>query len=91
MPRYVNEPFNTLPNGLTLVQINPERAVDLNKESQFCGWLFWHHPDGQWVTERKLSTREIEDAYDQSSDMRVLDAASDGHVVLRSKSGVRFA
>lgn len=87
MSRYIQEPRNITETGLTLLQINPDLAADLRQESSYFGWLFWHHPDGQWVTSRKLSPAEIEEAYEQSADMNVLDAGQ----VLRSKSGVRFA
>ena len=56
-----------------MLQINPERAAELRRKSQFFGWLFWRHPDGQWVTLRKLDPSEIQEAYDQSEDMMVLD------------------
>lgn len=87
MSPYITEPHNITETGLTLLQINPDRAADLRKDSRFFGWLFWRHPDCQWVTERKLESAEIEEAYDQASDMAVLDAS----VGLKSKSGVRFA
>jgi hypothetical protein len=90
MAKYITEPRNITETGLTLLQINPDRAADLQEGSQFYGWLFWHHPDGQWVSERKLTPRELTDAFDQASDMRVLDAFDPSNI-LRSKSGVRFA
>ncbi len=89
-PTYITEPRNVTETGLTLLQINPERAADLRQESSYFGWLFYRHSDGQWVTLRKLEKTEIEEAYDQADDMQVLDAASKGGV-LRSRSGVRFA
>jgi hypothetical protein len=90
MSRYTQEPRNVTAEGLTLLQINPERAAELRQESQWFGWLFYRHPDGQWVSLRKLDSREIEEAYEQSADMNVLDATPEGGVVLTSKSGVRF-
>lgn len=74
MSHYITEPHNITETGLTLLQINPLRAADLRQESSYFGWLFWRHPDGQWVTERKLDKREIEEAYEQAADMSVLNA-----------------
>lgn len=91
MTRYIHEPFNITDTGLTLLQINPERAADLRKDSRYFGWLFYRHPDGQWVTLRKLSAAEIDEAQDQASDMNALDAAPQAGVVMKSKSSVRFA
>jgi hypothetical protein len=85
--QYVNEPRNILANGLTLVQINPQRAVNLQKESATYGWLFYPGPEiDQWVTLRKLSPGEIDEANDQASDMTVLDCDMGG-VEIRSRSG----
>lgn len=53
-----------LPEGLKLLQINPDIAVDLTG-SRYHGWLFYLHPDGQWVTLRKLADWEIMQAEDQ--------------------------
>lgn len=73
MTEYYQEPRNVLPNGLTLLQINPDCAADLRQGSSYFGWLFTRGPEvDQWVTARKLTQREIEDAYDQAADMRVL-------------------
>jgi hypothetical protein len=55
-----------LPNGLTLVQQNPDCAVDLRSASRTYGWLFIRGPErGQWVTHRKLEPWEIMQAEDQ--------------------------
>lgn len=61
-----------LNNGLTLLQQNPDCAARLDPNAKDHGWLYYKHPDGQWVTLRKLSDTEIEAAYDQSADMVVL-------------------
>ena len=61
-----------LNNGLTLLQKNPDCAARLDPGAKDHGWLYLKHPDGQWVTLRKLSDAEIEAAYDQSADMVVL-------------------
>lgn len=82
--QYVNELRNVLPNGLTLVQINPQRAVNLQKESTTYGWLFYPGPEiDQWVTLRKLSPAEIEEANDQAADMAVLDCGVSGLIIRR--------
>lgn len=69
---YTTNPRNVLPNGLTLLQVNPHCAARLDTSAEDHGWLYTRHPDGQWVTLRKLSDAEIEIAYDQASDMQVL-------------------
>lgn len=69
---YVTTPRNLLPNGLTLLQQNPDCAARLDPEARDHGWLYTRGPDGQWVTSRKLSDAEIETAYDQAADMAVL-------------------
>lgn len=67
---------NVLPDGLTLMQVGRDGAgllaADLRQESSSFGWLFSRHADGQWVTSRKLSSAEIEEAYDQAADFNVL-------------------
>ncbi len=68
---YRTMPMNLLPNGLTLLQQNPDCAARLDPEAKDHGWLYTRHPDGQWVTMRKLSDAEIETAYDQAADMAV--------------------
>jgi len=55
---------NQLSNGLTLLQQNPDFAVDL-RSGKWHGWLFRRHPDGQWVSDRKLVAWEIMQAEDQ--------------------------
>lgn len=71
-PEGFSDPRNLLPNGLTLLQVNPDCAARLDVEARDHGWLYTRGPDGQWVTLRKLSEQEIETAWDQSADMRVL-------------------
>lgn len=56
--------MNQLDNGMTLLQTNPDYAVDLTG-SRWHGWLFARHPDGQWVSQRKLSDWEVMQAEDQ--------------------------
>jgi len=60
-------------NGLTLVNRNPDKAVDLRADSKFSGWLFFRHPDGHWVTERKLESWEIMQAEDQRDEGIVVE------------------
>ena len=60
-----------LPNGLTLLQMNPDCAARLDPEARDHGWLYVKGADGQWVTHRKLADAEIEEAYDQAADMAV--------------------
>lgn len=69
---YTPTPHNVLPNGLTLLQVNPDCAARLDCDAQDHGWLYTKGPDGQWVTLRKLSPNEIETAWDQAADMVVL-------------------
>lgn len=69
---YAENPFNRLPNGLTLLQVNPDCAAQLDSNAKDFGWLYTKHPDGQWVTHRKLEPAEIEIAQDQAADMAVL-------------------
>lgn len=61
-----------LPGGLTLLQVNPDSAADLNPESRTYRWLFYRHPDGQWVTQRKMTDAEFDQAWDQAVDGAVL-------------------
>lgn len=35
------------------------RAVETDKASRFYGWVFYKHPDGQWVTLRKATEPEL--------------------------------
>lgn len=69
---YATITFNHLPNGLTLLQINPDCAVQLDPSARDFGWLYAKGADGQWVTQRKLSPEEVETAQDQAADMAVL-------------------
>ena len=72
MSTYFQEPRNVLPNGLTVLQVNPDCAARLDPAAKDHGWLYTKRADGQWVTLRKLSDDEIETAYDQAADMVVL-------------------
>lgn len=68
---YFQNPRNVLPNGLTLLQVNPDCAAQLSGCMRDFGWLYVKGPDGQWVTHRKLTPLEIEEARDQAADMAV--------------------
>lgn len=63
---------NVLPNGLTLLQVNPDCAADLEPKSRTYRWLFYRHVDGQWVTQRRMTDQEFDQAWDQSVDGAVL-------------------
>lgn len=69
---YSNNPRNVLPNGLTLLQYNPDCAARLDPMATDHGWLYTCGSDGRWVTLRQLSADEVETAYDQAADMVVL-------------------
>ena len=69
---YETHPRNVLPNGLTLLQVNPNCAAQLDVKARDYGWLYINGADGQWVTWRKLDANEIEVAHDQAADMAVL-------------------
>lgn len=75
MTNYINNPFNVLANGLTLLQQNPDCAAQLSCAAKDYGWLYTRGADGQWVTARKLSDGEIETAHDQATVMAVLQGA----------------
>lgn len=68
---YINEPRNMLPNGLTLLQVNPDCAAQLDPKADDYGWLYVKGASGQWVTHRKLGALEIDEANDQAADMKV--------------------
>lgn len=34
-------------------------AIELDATSRYFGWVFYRHPDGQWVTLRKATDAEI--------------------------------
>lgn len=65
---------NQLPNGMTLLQRHPDIAVDL-RGKDWHGWLFKKHPDGQWVSMRKLEGWEVMQAEDQRDEGLVLHSS----------------
>jgi hypothetical protein len=64
---------NKLKNGLVLLQSNPNIAICLDENSEYYGWLFYQHPDGQYVTMRKLKSWELMQAEDQIDEGLILD------------------
>jgi len=70
---YITTPYNNLACGLTLLQVNPDCAAQLSPIARDFGWLYIRGADDQWVTHRKLSMVEIEEAQDQAADMVVLN------------------
>lgn len=62
---------NKLPNGMTLLQKNPDFAVDLTG-GKWHGWLFSKGGDNQWVSNRKLAEWEVMQAEDQAEDGLVI-------------------
>ena len=76
MSEYKQDARNVLPNGLTLLQVNPDYAARLSpSDAKDFGWLFYRGSFGQWVTCRKLSPDEMEEANDQAADMMVRHGA----------------
>ena len=69
---YTTNPRNLLQNGLTLLQVNPDCAAQLDASDKAYGWLYTKGANGQWVTMRKLSDDEVEIAHDQAADMTVM-------------------
>jgi hypothetical protein len=63
-----------LPNGLTLLQRNPDFAVDLRSEGGYYGWLFFRGDNKQWVTRRKMEPWEIMQAEDQREEGIVIES-----------------
>lgn len=56
-----------VPSGFVLLQTRegkPVYAACLDG-GRFNGWLMWKHPDGQWISKRKLENWEIMQAEDQ--------------------------
>jgi hypothetical protein len=75
---------NDVGNGLILVQKNPDYAVQLDERHGFYGWLFYRHPDGQFVSKRKLEPWEITQAEDQRDSNEVIDG---GHNIVIGDAG----
>lgn len=69
MAKYVFDPNNVV-DGLVLLQVNPEVAVDLKSDSPTYGYTFKRVKEC-WVLFEKLSPLWLEAAWGQSSDMMV--------------------
>lgn len=56
-----------VPAGFVLLQTENGKPVysACLDGGRFHGWLMWKHPDGQWVSKRKLKAWEIMQAEDQ--------------------------
>ena len=56
-----------VPAGFVLLQTRNGKPVysACLDGGRFHGWLMWKHPDGQWVSKRKLEAWEIMQAEDQ--------------------------
>lgn len=56
-----------LPNGFVFLQIENGKPVyaACMDGGRFHGWLMWKHPDGQWVSKRKLEEWELMQVEDQ--------------------------
>lgn len=67
---------NGLPNGLTLLQVNPDCAAQLCVGAPDFGWLYRRGADNQWVTLRRLSADEVAVAQDQAADLAVLQGTN---------------
>lgn len=72
---YETTPHNVLPNGLTLLQVNPDCAAQLNPSARDYGWLYVKGANDQWVTLRKMTDFETDIANDQAADMAVLQGS----------------
>lgn len=65
----MNQTQNEVPEGFTLLQRENGKAVYAAcMTGRFAGWLMWKHPDGQWVSKRKLEARELMQVEDQRDD-----------------------
>ena len=52
----MNEPYN--PSGYDYIDLVDRREKKLVTDGPFTGWIAWKHPDGQWVSERKITELE---------------------------------
>lgn len=78
MSRYFQDPTAQLApslQGLTLIQINPEVAVDLKNKSENFGWIFTKEENETWTKLRKLESLELVEVWEQVADMSILDAS----------------
>jgi hypothetical protein len=54
-------------------QHGQKRAVETDKADRFYGWVFYKHPDGQWVTLRKATPDELAEAERIARHIRILE------------------
>lgn len=52
-----------------IISLDGRHMVCINPESRYNGWVFYKHPDGQWVTERRALPNEIEQAKQRLSQL----------------------
>lgn len=74
---YISDPtfqFRSDLNGLTLLQINPDVAIDFRKNAENPNCIYKKTENG-WEKLRELSGAELAEAWDQSVDFSVLDAS----------------
>jgi hypothetical protein len=64
--------FNLTKEGLTMLQVNPDCAAQLDSAHKAYGWLYTKGADEQWVTLRKMGADELEIAHGQAADGAVL-------------------
>lgn len=70
---YFQSPHQDLGSDLYLLQINPDISANLG-HGEDGGYLF-SKKDGEWARIRKMTSSEHEQAWDQVSDMAILDAS----------------
>jgi hypothetical protein len=62
------EPVDKLPSGFVPLQKENGRivyAACMDSNAMHYKWLMWRHPDGQWVSKRKLQEWEVMQVEDQ--------------------------
>jgi hypothetical protein len=62
------EPVDKLPSGFVPLQKENGRivyAACMDSNAMHYKWLMWRHPDGQWVSKRKLENWEVMQVEDQ--------------------------
>jgi hypothetical protein len=63
-----------MPEGFVLLQTKSgQEQYAACMIGRFAGWLMWKHPDGQWVSDRKLEPWEIMQVEDQRDYDIVID------------------
>ncbi|HWK69982.1 MAG TPA: hypothetical protein VNS29_03985 [Burkholderiaceae bacterium] len=65
-----------VPDGYVLLQRhNGQACYAACMSGTFAGWLMWKHPDGQWVSKRKLEAWELMQVEDQRDDGIVIETS----------------